>query len=90
MAKKTKQDIESGWDYSPAPEKTKVTIHDKYKLFIGGAFVSPKSRSWFSTINPSNEKKLADIASASKADVDAAVVRIKARVLAIRPRAGVG
>ena len=33
--------------------------------------MAPKSRSWFSTINPSNEKKLADVASASKGDVDA-------------------
>ena len=73
MPKITKQNKKIGWDYSPATEKTKVVIRDKYKLFIGGKFVSPKSRSWFSTINPSNEKKLADIASASKGDVDAAV-----------------
>jgi aldehyde dehydrogenase (NAD+) len=73
VPKITKQHNKIGWDYSPAPEKTKVVIHDKYKLFIGGKFVSPKSRSWFSTINPANEKKLADIASASKGDVDAAV-----------------
>ena len=73
MPKITKQNKKIGWDYSPAPEKTKVVIRDKYKLFIGGKFVSPKSRSWFSTINPANEKKLSDIASASKGDVDAAV-----------------
>lgn len=73
MPKKTQHVHKDGWDYSPAPEKTPVTIKEKNKLFIGGKFVSPKSRSWFATINPSNEKKLADIASASKADVDAAV-----------------
>jgi aldehyde dehydrogenase (NAD+) len=78
VPKITKQNNISGWDYSPAPEKTKVAIRDKYKLFIGGKFVPPKSRSWFSTINPSNEKKLADIASASKGDVDAAVRSAKA------------
>ena len=78
MPKITKQNKKIGWDYSPAPEKTKVVIRDKYKLFIGGKFVPPKSRSWFSTINPSNEKKLADIASASKGDVDAAVRSAKA------------
>ena len=73
MSEITRQFEKSGWEYSPAPEKTKVVFQDKYKLFIGGKFVSPKSRSWFSTINPSNEKKLADVASASKGDVDAAV-----------------
>ncbi|MEE2912946.1 MAG: aldehyde dehydrogenase family protein [Planctomycetota bacterium] len=73
MSEITRQFEKSDWEYSPAPEKTKVVFQDKYKLFIGGKFVSPKSRSWFSTINPSNEKKLADVASASKGDVDAAV-----------------
>ena len=62
-----------GWDYSPAPETTKVIIEPKNKLFIDGKFVSPKSRSWFATVNPATEDKLADIASAGKADVDAAV-----------------
>jgi aldehyde dehydrogenase (NAD+) len=55
-----------------------VTIEQKNKLFIGGKFVSPKSRSWFATVNPSTEKKLADIACAGKADVNAAVASAKA------------
>jgi len=63
----------TSWDYSPAPETTKVEIEPKNKLFIGGNFVSPKSRSWFASINPATEGKLADIANAGKADVDAAV-----------------
>jgi aldehyde dehydrogenase (NAD+) len=62
-----------GWDFSPAPESTKVIIEQKNKLFIGGKFVSPKSRSSFASINPATETKLADIACAGKADVDAAV-----------------
>ena len=62
-----------GWDYSSAPETTKVIIEPKNKLFIDGKFVSPKSRTWFASINPATEEKLADIASAGKADVDAAV-----------------
>ncbi|MBC8310389.1 MAG: aldehyde dehydrogenase family protein [Planctomycetes bacterium] len=66
-----------GWEYSPAPEQIKVHIEPKNKLFINGAFVSPKSRSWFSTINPSNEQKLADIACAGKADVNNAVLAAK-------------
>jgi aldehyde dehydrogenase (NAD+) len=73
---KTKK-TESNWEYSPAPESTKVVIEPKNKLFIGGKFLSPKSRSWFSTINPANEEKLSDIACAGKADVDTAVKAAK-------------
>jgi aldehyde dehydrogenase (NAD+) len=65
------------WDYSPAPDTTKITIEQKNKLFIGGKFVSPKSRSWFPTINPATEKKLADIACAGKVDVHSAVSAAK-------------
>ncbi|MEE2819703.1 MAG: aldehyde dehydrogenase family protein [Planctomycetota bacterium] len=65
------------WDYSDAPETTHVDIAKKYQLYIGGKFVSPKSRSWFATTNPSTEKKLADIANAGKADVNAAVLAAK-------------
>jgi len=68
----------AGWEYSPALESTKVTIEQKNKLFIGGKFVTPKSRSWFATTNPSTGKKLADIACAGKADVNAAVASAKA------------
>jgi len=71
------QETPADWEYSPAPEKTKVSIEPKNKLFIGGKFVSPKSRSWFATINPATEEKLADIACAGKADVNAAVLAAK-------------
>ena len=74
----TQSDTVGGWDYSPAPDSTKITIEQKNKLFIGGKFVSPKSRSWFASINPATEEKLADIACAGKADVDAAVRSAKA------------
>jgi aldehyde dehydrogenase (NAD+) len=74
----TQSDTAGGWDYSPAPDSTKITIEQKNKLFIGGKFVSPKSRSWFASINPATEEKLADIACAGKADVDAAVRSAKA------------
>lgn len=77
MAMDTTQEAPTDWDYSPAPEKTKVLIEPKNKLFIGGRFVSPKSRSWFATINPATEEKLADIACAGKADVNAAVLAAK-------------
>ena len=65
------------WEYSLALESTKVSIEPKSKLFIGGAFVSPKSRSWFATINPATESKLGDIACAGKADVESAVKAAK-------------
>jgi len=73
VSKKTKPTSELNWEYSPAPETTKVNIEPKTKLFIGGKFVSPKSKSWFATLNPATEEKLSDIACAGKADIDTAV-----------------
>ncbi|GAB0091991.1 aldehyde dehydrogenase, mitochondrial [Sergentomyia squamirostris] len=43
------------------------------KLFINNEFVDAKSGKTFPTVNPANCKKLADIAEADKADIDAAV-----------------
>ncbi len=74
---KSKMSDLTGWEYSPSIESTKVHIESKNKLFIDGKFVSPKSRSWFATINPATEGKLADIACAGKADVNAAVLAAK-------------
>jgi len=76
MVNQTQTDA-TGWEYSPAPETTQVRIEPKNKLFINGQFVSPKSRSWFSTTNPANNEKLADIACAGKADVESAVASAK-------------
>ncbi len=67
----------TGWDYSPAPERTPVTIEDEQGLFIDGAFRAPKSRKRFDTINPATEKRLSRIAEAGAADVDAAVAAAK-------------
>ena len=66
--------LDSGWEYSVALESSSIEIAKKHKLFIGGKFVAPKSRSWFATINPSNENKLSEIAMAGKADVNLAVL----------------
>ena len=52
----------------PADPKLKP----RYDLFIGGEFVAPKSGKYFDSINPGNEQKLAEIALASAADVEAA------------------
>ena len=65
------------WDYSPAPERTPVTIADEYGVFINGAFRAPKSRKRFDTINPATEKRLSRISDAGTADVNAAVAAAK-------------
>src|SRR5438067_13110603 len=61
------------WSYAPAPETSPVKIEPRYELFIDGKFVAPKSGGYFPSINPANEKKLAEIAEGSAEDVDAAV-----------------
>jgi len=61
-------------EYAPALESTSiVTIAEEYGLFIGGQFVEPRSGETFTTLSPSTEEPLARLASASAADVDAAV-----------------
>jgi len=67
-------DFEGVWEYAPAPEATDhLKIEPRYELFIGGQFVAPRSGKYFESINPANEKVLAEVAEANEADVDAAV-----------------
>ena len=47
-------------------------------LFIGGRWLSPAEGKSFVSINPSNMEKLADVPSATEADVDAAVKAARA------------
>jgi aldehyde dehydrogenase (NAD+) len=62
------------WPYAPAPESTDhFTIAARHDLFVGGAFVKPKSGEWFATINPATEAVLSEVALAGEKDVDAAV-----------------
>lgn len=62
------------WNYSPAPESASIAkIDPRYDLFINGKFTAPHSGKYFDSINPSNEKKLAEIAEADAKDVDMAV-----------------
>jgi len=66
------------WDYAPAPEATDhVAIDDRYGLFVGGAFVRPKSGKYFATTNPATEQQLSQVAQANAKDVDAAVQAAK-------------
>ena len=60
------------WEFDPAPETADPKLKKRYDLFIGGEFVAPKGGKYFATISPGNEAKLADIALAGVADVDAA------------------
>ena len=60
------------WEFDPAPETADPKLKARYELFIDGKFVAPKSGKYFDSINPANEQKLAEIALAGPADVDAA------------------
>ncbi len=61
-------------NYAPALEsKSAATIKPQYDLFINGKFEKPLSKKYFSTINPSNEEKLSEVAEANTADVNRAV-----------------
>jgi len=60
------------WEFDPAPETADPKLQPRYDLFINGAFVPPQAGRYFGSINPANEQKLADIALADAADVDAA------------------
>ncbi len=75
VAAELKPSLEFGgaWTYAPAPETVKAEIKPSYGHFIGGRFVEPRAKERFATINPATERKLAEIAQGSAADVDAAV-----------------
>src|SRR5687767_6258579 len=66
-------------DYGPAPESASPVLswldaHDRrFGLFINGEWVAPSDGEYFESTNPSNGKPLAQVAQASRADVDAAV-----------------
>jgi aldehyde dehydrogenase (NAD+) len=68
-----KLNFATDWKYAPAPETAKVSIKPRYELFIDGKFAAPAKGEYFDTINPANEKKIADVASAGAEDVDRAV-----------------
>ena len=63
----------ASWDYAPAPESFRPEIAAEHGLFIGGAFVKPKSGKFMKVINPATEETLTKVAEAGKADVAAAV-----------------
>ncbi|MCH8326068.1 MAG: aldehyde dehydrogenase family protein, partial [Bacteroidetes bacterium] len=74
MTNKPKIDFSSDWSLAPAPESTAhIELKEKYDLFINGKWVAPRSGVYFDTINPANEKVLAQVAEAGEADIDLAV-----------------
>lgn len=73
MAKK-ESSKKMSWDFSPSLESTThFTLKKKYDLYIDGKFVKPSSGKYFTTSNPANEEKLAEVAHGNEADVDKAV-----------------
>jgi aldehyde dehydrogenase (NAD+) len=72
--KQDRAPVPAGWDYAPAPEaRDLVTLKDRYGLFVGGEFIEPRSGEYFSTIDPSSEEPLAEVAQAGAEDVALAV-----------------
>jgi acyl-CoA reductase-like NAD-dependent aldehyde dehydrogenase len=60
------------FDYAPAPEsRAIVSIQPTYGLFVDGAFT--RAKGLFPTINPADEKVLAEVSQAGPKDVDKAV-----------------
>ena len=71
---KMKKEKNTDWGYVSSLEGVShIQLKKKYGLFIDGKWVSPLKNNYFKTINPSNEETLAEIANATKEDVDLAV-----------------
>lgn len=67
-------DFNTAWQYAPAPESAgHAKIAERYDLYINGKWTPPSDGRYFETMNPSNEKKLAEVALATRSDVDKAV-----------------
>jgi aldehyde dehydrogenase (NAD+) len=61
-------------EYAPSRESTAIVeLRDRYDLWIGGAWVAPRSNEWVDSINPATEEPLAAFAVGGADDVDRAV-----------------
>jgi aldehyde dehydrogenase (NAD+) len=70
---------ENNWNLEPSLESVaQVQIKPQYELFIDGKWQAPLSATYFATVNPADEKHLAQIAQANAADVDLAVKAARA------------
>jgi aldehyde dehydrogenase (NAD+) len=62
------------WEYAPAPESREIVrLRERYGLYINGRDVDSSDGASFTSVDPSTELPLADIAKATPADVDRAV-----------------
>jgi len=53
----------SAWEYSPAPETTKVTIAPRYNLFINGRFIEPAGKGGAGRAIANRSKKTSETAA---------------------------
>src|SRR2546423_10443234 len=66
--------VPADWTYAPAPEaRDIVSLRERYGLFVGGEWIAPRAGETFTTIDPSTEEPLAEVAQAGPEDVDLAV-----------------
>ncbi len=66
--------VPADWTYAPAPESREVVLlRERYGLFVGGAWLEPRSGESFTTIAPRDEEPLAEISQAGAEDVTLAV-----------------
>jgi aldehyde dehydrogenase (NAD+) len=64
---------EQVWEYAPAPESRDVArLKPTYRMFVEGEFVDGTGEP-LKTVNPATEEPLAEVGTASPADVDRAV-----------------
>jgi aldehyde dehydrogenase (NAD+) len=64
--------VPSGWEYAPAPEARDIVhIDERYGLYVGGEWLEAKEH--YTTISPSSEEPLAEIAQAGPEEVATAV-----------------
>ena len=81
---KTVAEIFETMEWGPAPESRKeadawLDEHTRrFGLYIDGAWSEPEGGEYFDTFAPSSGAKLADVAQASRADVDRAVKAARA------------
>ncbi|MBY8853640.1 aldehyde dehydrogenase family protein, partial [Saccharothrix sp. MB29] len=61
------------WEYAPAPESRDIAnLKPTYRMFVDGQFVEGGGEP-LKTINPGTEEVLAEVSTATTADVDKAV-----------------
>ncbi|MGH7715366.1 MAG: aldehyde dehydrogenase family protein, partial [Vulcanimicrobiaceae bacterium] len=62
------------FEYAPSPESTApVKLRRRYEHFIGGEWRKPTGGTYFESISPSTEERLAEVAYGSPEDIAHAV-----------------